>query len=131
MFPKRTVTCLACSIHRSGTVADKLYLGNLLNSTGKGAGMILLKNVRNYGGVSFPFFSRMGRCRLLSLHFRECRFGVGWVLVQARTCVCCVYIQYNTYIPWIHVSQTTGCGTSLHIYKFTVSNTTNILQKIF
>jgi hypothetical protein len=50
------MTCLTCAIHRSGTVAGKLYIGNPLNSPGKGAGMVLLEDVGKYGGASFhPF----------------------------------------------------------------------------
>lgn len=93
------MTCLACSIHRSGTVADKLYLGNLLNSTGKGAEMVLLKNVQNYGGASFPFFLVWGAAGLY--HSTSENVGLGWGGCSCRQGLVCVACTYST-IQYIH-----------------------------
>jgi hypothetical protein len=71
------VSCLTCVINQSRTVAGKLYLGNLLNSTGKGVGMVFTQECGKIWRRQFPLFSRMGRCRRLSHHFTESRFGVG------------------------------------------------------
>ena len=132
--PKWIVSCLTCALHRSGTVTGKLYVGNPLNSTGKGAGMVLLKNVGKYGGASFPIFLIWGAAGVY--HSTAGSAGLGWGACSCRQGLECVACMYNTihtyihtYIPWIHVSYRSRDKSQVHIYRFTVSNTTNILQK--
>ena len=106
------MTCLTCAVYRSGTVASKLYLGNPLNITGKGAGMVLLKHVEKYRGASFPFFS----CGALQAFITPFQWVQVWggegACAGKYLCVLgvhtihgihtCMHAYICTCIPWIH-----------------------------
>lgn len=91
MSRKGIVTCLTCALHRSGTVTGKLCLGNSLNSTGKRAGMVLLKNVGKYGGASFPLFLVWGAAGVYHSTSKSAGLGRG-------VCAACTYKTIHTYM---------------------------------
>ena len=51
------MTCLTCALHRSGTVAGKLYLGNFLNSPVKDLAWFYSRMWENMAAPFSPFFS--------------------------------------------------------------------------
>jgi len=61
-----------------------LYLGNPFSNTGKGAGMVLLKNVGEYGGAIFPFFLIWGAAGVYHSTSKSAVWGWGG-------CVACAY----------------------------------------